>query len=282
MIKFFCNIWENISSFFSGLPFIVRWIMIVIGVVMVLSTLVAFFGKIKDDTEKEYDAKVKVGAAFEKTTVRGLQTVFNCPIYRNLLFKDKNGNNAEIDIAFVTKKGIFSVECKHKSVDTLTTCLCCDIESDEWKYMSDYGIYASPYKNAECVGTLKNPIKQNECHIEALKDNIDNAICFNMVAVNCDTVVINNKTGRMANIKMYYNPDVDRDIIANINGGISFLKTIMKEYPDVYTKDDVKRIDLILKNHVATKEQLKERAARYKKEELDKAYSAMSDDDFDF
>ena len=267
MKEFLIKLWNIVKDIYVSTPPVVKKsILVFVGICFFGGVINAFFHKVKSDEEEEYDAKVKAGKKFEKIVRKNLMKVFNCPVYKNLIFTADNGNDTEVDIAFVTCKGIFSVECKYKKADEDCTYLSCSSGAENWRYMvgrADYiesnGVGYTP------IESLKNPLKQNAHHIEAIENAINNAHCYNMVIVNHPIKYIDNDSGRMGKGYSYCEPDIDKNIIAHHDK--TTLKTIKKKFkvlPDVYTKKELSGIESVLKVHEATRTQLKTRAKKYK------------------
>lgn len=87
--------------------------------------------------------------------------------YHNIYLPKGNGDYSEIDLAFVTKKGVFVFECKNYS---------------GWIFGSEKDKYwTATYVNGE-KKQFYNPVMQNEAHIRVLKIHIGSAIpCFSIV-----------------------------------------------------------------------------------------------------
>lgn len=87
--------------------------------------------------------------------------------YHNIYLPKGNDDYSEIDLAFVTKKGVFVFECKNYS---------------GWIFGSEKDKYwTATYVNGE-KKQFYNPVMQNEAHIRVLKCHIGSEIpCFSIV-----------------------------------------------------------------------------------------------------
>ncbi len=108
----------------------------------------------------EEDRARKRGARYEDSIADVLRQYFKVPIYRNLILTKSNGETTEIDMAFVTKQGIFAIECKHR------------------RYQSGYII---DYDDDYWGENFYNPIKQNKGHVAHLRSIFPDIPIYNIV-----------------------------------------------------------------------------------------------------
>lgn len=82
-------------------------------------------------------------------------------ILRNLYFPKDNGETSEIDLLFITQKGIFVIESKNYS---------------GWIFGSDKDQYWTQMLPNKQENRFYNPIKQNQTHIKWLQNYLNEEI----------------------------------------------------------------------------------------------------------
>ncbi len=103
---------------------------------------------------REQEAFGKLGEKRVADFLSEIKKQYGGYVFNNFTFEDENGYSTNIDHILICKGGIFVIETKsNKGV------VFCDVNQDQW--------YAKKENND--YKTLKNPIKQNEGHINHLK-----------------------------------------------------------------------------------------------------------------
>lgn len=206
--------------------------------------------------EAEWQRKLQqAGEDFERDSARDLAKVFEVPSLRNIILPHHNGNDTETDMMFVTKKGIFVVECKEHGRagnDYYTgdqTILKGSADESEWDVLPPQG---RSYK-------MDNPFRQNEHHMEAIYELFESLdkkdpVLYNTVAVNCHYSLIDfGKTITDKGSKGFH--DFGDKIIVKTasmdNPGKRTLKKWLATQPDRYDEATVAEYTAILKSHIA-------------------------------
>ena len=105
------------------------------------------------------DAKKKrKGRKFENKAKRKLEDKFHVTVYQGLLFPKGFDDTTELDLAFVSSKGLFCFECKFRDGYSFT---CRPLQPTWFAYYSG--------NNTE---TMNNPLFQNKLHISALLERL--------------------------------------------------------------------------------------------------------------
>lgn len=238
-------------------------------------------------TEKEMEKlekkRIKAGSDFENETASVLGKAFNAEPLRNLLIPTKDGENTEVDMAFVTEKGIIAVECKEKGRGCLKptddTVFRIRGAGEDWAFSMPNDIVNEKW--------MENPIDQNAYHLNAMKELCE--MCgmaysgTNLVAVN----------GR------FYYPRIQGDITSERYDGFMTVpdgnaavvritddqkkarKKVKEWYeslPDVYSYAQMVTIRTVFKNREADETALQAHRARVataerrRKEEEERVY----------
>ena len=225
-----------------------NWTTFIIGGIIILSIspIIAIFRTFYEILIGDKIKLIRIGKRYEKHVCNKLKKVFKTPALRNLLFGIKDGTT-EMDAAYVTKKGIFCIEMKHRS----NNYICGNDTEKLWKCGSD---------------VLRNPLFQNMGHIKAMSNVIKNPEFYNMVCVNVPFDYFDSN-GCMGKAPLFFIPNKTRNIIAQIGMGyasgyitkecIKKFKTEYKKLPDVYSKKEVMDIKSILKTHIGTRKELR-------------------------
>lgn len=115
-----------------------------------------------------FDADLK-GKAGEKFTSNKLEWInflgFKGKVLRNIYIPKDNGETSEIDLVYITKKGIFVIESKNYSGYVFGS-----EDNQYWTITLNAG-HGKTVKNK-----LYNPIKQNKTHIKWLKEFLNEDI----------------------------------------------------------------------------------------------------------
>lgn len=252
-------LFENIKNFYNGLTIFPKIgitivaIVVLISLVCVIISTIGVLGKNKAQ---------KVGEKYEKYVAKAFKKRFKHNAIRNIIFTKDNGKTTEMDMAIVTRKGIFCVECKHRNMPAeIGNCgvVKATAEDDIWSYIDEYN---------RSYPLLDNPLKQNEGHIKELTSHIANAKCYNVVVINKLIKYYSTTTGGIGMGSLYCNPEKDANIIVTLGEyyKTKSLKMLAKEFknmPDVYTDAEVMSIENELRKYKATKKQRKQHAAQF-------------------
>jgi hypothetical protein len=123
------------------------------------------------------DTSLQKGRHFEDWSAKYLSGLTGKSVYRNLVISRGNGQTAEIDIAFMSSRGLFCVECKTRKASVTGT-----FPEDDWTVCTRGGTFP-----------LRDPVKQNYCHIRALRaflsrHGIKDVPIRNLVYIECDAL----------------------------------------------------------------------------------------------
>lgn len=197
----------------------------------------------------------KRGTAFERKTAQTIKDTFNTIAFQNLLIP--NGDFAmgipgsvEIDMVFITTKGIFCIECKSHIGDAETQ-ITGSLTHDMWRV------------TGKTFDMFTNPFTQNEQHVRYLKQIL--AIENIAVPFIYNTVILNNLFqfsyyGKLSAGKdCYLLPNDNKIILTDTRGrGFFELKREIDKYPDIYSADQIKMLSDLVKRYVGSKKELKE------------------------
>lgn len=138
-------------------------------------------------------------------TIPGIQYVIN-----DIIFADSYGNSCQIDHIVIRKNGIWVIETKNY-IGTIYG----NRESKEWMQSLNYG---------KETHKLQNPLKQNQSHIEKLKQRINFAVePFNIV------VFINSDISHLEGCRGVCNMEQLKRLLA-VSTGIELLPNQMERY----------------------------------------------------
>ncbi|MDE5771728.1 MAG: NERD domain-containing protein [Ruminococcus sp.] len=168
------------------------------------------------------DKSEDIGAYGEKLTVFELELLkvkgYNGDILNNLYIPYNNGKTSEIDILFITRKGIFVIESKNYSGWIYGS------ENDKYWTVCDY---MDKWK-------LYNPIKQNQGHIHTIHQHLRGIPCFSLIVFSerCELKKIN----------------VNSDVYVFKRDKMFFkVSEIFKNFPDIMDDSQVKYVTDYLK-----------------------------------
>lgn len=136
--------------------------------------------------EKKLNTKERIGERYENYVDRKFKHVFGCDSIKNVIIPSSSGGTTEIDRIFVTTKGIFCIEAKHRKglIDKAT------FSASKW-YIS--GTRKGGLNEGKKTYSMYNPFIQNKKHIDNLVkdfDFIDEGSVFNIVVTNNDFTFI--------------------------------------------------------------------------------------------
>lgn len=167
--------------------------------------------------ERFSDNPESVGGFGEKLTVFELEFLkskgYDGNIISNVYIPNTNGTTSEIDILFITKKGIFVIESKNYS---------------GWIFGSQNDKYWTVC-NYNDKWKLYNPVLQNQGHINAIHRHLRGVPCFSLIAFSerCELKKIN----------------VSSDVyVFNRDEMFSIISDIFKKFPDVIEEKQIKYI----------------------------------------
>ena len=192
------------------------------------------------------------GEKYENNIVKYIKDFLAAEAFHHLLFTKDDDSTSETDMAFVNRKGIFCVECKYTSLYAKPKIA---LSMDYWQ-MPTYD--------------LKNPFNQNESHIRVMSKHIKNNPAFagknidffNIVCVAFDYTFIHFVTEYDSSKNPYVPMLGDKKALITTSSkklaqkAFTSFKNDMDALPDIFTDEEVKIIQKILSEHVATKEQL--------------------------
>lgn len=163
------------------------------------------------------DKPEDIGAYGEKLTIFELEFLkskgYDGNIISNIYIPNMDGTTSEIDILFITKKGIFVIESKNYS---------------GWIFGSQNDKYWT-ICNYNDKWKLYNPVLQNQGHIKAIQRHLRGVPCFSLIAFSerCELKKI----------------DVNSDVyVFNRDKMFSVVSNIFEKFPDII---DEKQIEYI-------------------------------------
>lgn len=224
---------------------------------------------LKKEAEKQYKENKEIGSQYEKIAGGTLKKVFRAKPIINILAIHPNGKETETDMAFVTKKGIFAIECKCHGWSYKHT-------QDTWivtgnlNAQDDWTV-TKPDRSRDTCG---NAFAQNRHHLEALEPLIQGAA----VSVHIKCILATNSRFNINDFGVTYTnentdgfcefPGTDICIarlpLHNSEGGLKAMKKWYKALPEVYTDEQVRAVTSLLESHVGTKQQLRAHEERLK------------------
>lgn len=163
------------------------------------------------------DKPEDIGTYGEKLTIFELEFLkskgYDGNIISNIYIPNMDGTTSEIDILFITKKGIFVIESKNYS---------------GWIFGSQNDKYWTVC-NYNDKWKLYNPVLQNQGHINAIRRHLRGVPCFSMIAFSerCELKKIN------------VNPDIH---VFNRDEMFFIISDIFNKFPDVI---DEKQLEYI-------------------------------------
>ena len=165
------------------------------------------------------DTSAQKGRLFEDWAAKYLSGLTGKKVYRNLVIQRENGDTSEIDMAFMTKRGLFCVECKTRKGSVTGA-----FPESEWTVRTRGRTYQ-----------LRDPVRQNACHIQALrsclgKNGMRDVPIKSLVYIECDAL-------------RYFGPNSDDILVTDWYG------TIRKWYmglPEICDQETVSCIDRLL------------------------------------
>lgn len=217
-------------------------------IVFVMAFILFIIGATEDDSTQ------KRGKDFEKKTAATIRDIFHTVPFQNLLIP--NGDIAmgipgtsELDMVFVTSKGIFCVECK-SHIGNADTTVSGSLTHDMWRV------------EGRSFDMFRNPFMQNEGHIKYLEKVLAEHDIIEPRIYN--TVVLNNLFqfsyfGTIISEKdCYILPHDNKIILTDARGrGFDMLQRELSEHTDIYTEDQMEIISTCLKQYVGSKNQRK-------------------------
>lgn len=249
----------NISNVSFGDIF--KWGIIIFVIMMVISFIVSFIDTDKHELKKAAKAQARfekeqkqAGDDYEREVSRALSKVLGDPI-KNVIMPHPNGNDTETDIVYVDKKGIWLIECKEHGKTYK------DYSKQDEFVISGY-TQASELTVSSPTGdifSMKNPLKQNNHHYEAVDSMLERAgvsnRCLRCVsATNCHFSLIDfGQTVTDLSTGGFYDLR-NGDSIMRIGSGSKWKKTFTKwhdELDDLYSDADVTKLRLLLKQFEA-------------------------------
>ncbi len=161
-----------------------------------------------------WDEAKAIGTYGENLTIFDLELLkvkgYNGNILHNLYIPYNNGKTSEIDILFITKKGIFVIESKNYS---------------GWIYGSEKDQYWTVCDKRD-RWKLYNPIKQNQGHINTIHQHLRGIPCFSLIVFSerCELKKIN----------------INSDVYVFKRDKMFFkVSEIFKNFPDVMDENQV-------------------------------------------
>lgn len=216
----------------------------------------------------------RIGKKYEKLVAKILRNKLNVKVLRNVLIPSNRVplGKTEADMVFVSTKGVFCIECKHRTFESEY-----DEQTDGW------GRY-----NSEDWPIMKNPFIQNRTHIKALNTLIPETEnkTFNTVIVNYNwsldfmglslSAKNNNGLGILRSENAFM-VKIERSSVFSriLDPGIYEFKKELQKMPDILTKDEVKEIYDQLSKYKATRRDMKAFKNAHKKMQLEMETEAM-------
>ena len=138
-------------------------------------------------------------------------------ILRNIYVPKDNGETSEIDLLYITQKGIFVFESKNYSGWIFG-----DEKSQKWTMML-------PNKEKH---SFYNPIKQNQTHIKWLRSYIGEEIPL-------FSIIVFSERCELKKIPLFIDGDVT---ILQRQNMLYFLKRRLKDAPIIYSHEDIEQV----------------------------------------
>ena len=224
----------------------------VIGIIIVAIFAIVFLGVWLCGLEQK--SRLKNGENYEKSVASQIENIIGSKPSRNIIMQRNDGEPTEADMVFVNKKGVFCVECKFRSDNSM--------------------IYAGPLmderielqKGNRCIDYTLNPVIQNKMHIVTLSKKIGIPVekIYNVVYTSIGFNLRNYGKEHLSYKRRCY---MAKDInVAWVNGGIikdgtKAFKEDINSLPDIFNDDEVAGLNELLKSMEASKEQREEFAS---------------------
>ena len=163
-------------------------------------------------------------------------------ILRNVYIPTNSEFNTEIDILYITEKGIFVIESKNMAGNIIGS-----FEEKEWTQKYFHSARNWLGLKVKETHNFYNPIWQNRTHIGSLKKILNNVTQYFSTIVfsentNLDKIIV----------------DSDETLICKIDNLKYVINTIWKAYPTVLTDSEIESIyNVLLPYEGATKEEKK-------------------------
>ena len=223
--------------------FVGVWLLFVIGIIL--------YALIQADV-KERQARHR-GEAYEELVTKLIRQYITPNVLNNLIFYNNN-ISTEIDIVFVTVKGVFCVECKYHKHGNVYAPL---------------KMYTWEIEDTEA--TFYNAKWQNEGHVSALCSHVHDIPAFNLVINSTDFRFDRGNPDYYTNRKNCADfLNTEHFLMAKIGTGrhsqknIEDLKKHLDLLPDVISPQEVTSLTQFLTKFIATPEQRK----RHKEQQI--------------
>lgn len=259
------------SAILSGVAIgkAVKWFVIIILIISAIKFILACFDteerqnkraakadeKFRQQQEKLNRELKKAGNDYETEAAKNLSKILGEPL-RTVIMPHRNGNDTEADIIFVDKKGVWVIECKEhgrlRNDNNDSFMINGRTQGDDWIVCPPGGDHF----------TMKNPLKQNSHHCEAVEDILINAgirpVVRSLVVTNCHFSMMD--FGRMVNDtdRMGFYDMRDGEGLLRIGEGSKWKKTFSRwhdDQQDFFTDTDVMRVKIELVKFVADENQ---------------------------
>ena len=190
------------------------------------------------------------GDRYENLTARAVKRYLGAVPLRNVLLSTID-DETEADMIFVSKKGIFSIECKHRSGE----CISAKMDGDYW------------------CENLPNPFDQNYKHIKFIESVLGpmvKAKIYNLVFLSNSFSLTYFGRSRSSDttpfVDMFDSEHRGLVYLPSFKSrkGIRELAKRIQSMPDVYTDEEVTAITNLLQEHEMSKKERKAFAKRMK------------------
>ena len=114
-------------------------------------------------------------------------------ILKNIIVDKENGETSEIDVIFITQKGIFVIEYKNYSGSI---------------YGNEKDLYWTEFFSKERKYRFYNPVKQNENHIKWLKRYLKEKTVFSDEKIRLFNIVVFSDKSKLQNITLVSDAEV--------------------------------------------------------------------------
>lgn len=182
-----------------------------------------------------FDTPEKVGKEGERNVEKEINIMNfftnNGKVIKNIYIPKGNGETTEIDILFITYCGVFVIEVKNYNGYIFG-----NENNKNW--------VKTVYRGKNFLGMNKvekiyfyNPIWQNKTHIKYLKKYLGDNIQF-------FSGIVFTGNSEIKNVEIFS----DETFVCHKNELIRILKRIIKAYPKIFNKNDIKDIYNDLKN----------------------------------
>ena len=209
-------------------------IMIILGIAILVGLIMGIrTGGAKKRAEKK--AK-KLGDKYESLVAREIEQTFNIKPARNLIIHDGN-HKTEVDMAFATKKGVFSIECKYH--DPYAYYIRATNSGGSWELWGDGG-YNIP---------IDNPLIQNDHHVKYLYKYLGVENIYNIIYSSARITFSFFGNISQTEKEPFVNHLESGFSIIQETGkgkGTKQFKKALDKLPDVFTDAQVKEINTLL------------------------------------